>query len=195
VPVLGNPLDDSRAAAQLKVTRALYLFTIGLATVAGASALVTFFLGSFHHLGWFFGTVVLAFICAFVSIERGGQGIKDIYIAGYDRDWKENTGKRKLSIQAIFVMLAALLIAVAALVGHLTAHRNSDPLQAAISAQATATAKLATEVATTTHTNIKLITNDVQTLSVSVRNLESQVIALTVHCRRRHRHESRWRGE
>lgn len=194
MPVLGNPQDDTRVAAQLKVTRALYLFTTALATVAGAGALVTFILGSFHHTGWFLSTVGLAFLCGFASIYFGAQGIRDIYIAGYDRDWKEDTGKTKLSVQALFLMLAALITAASLAVARLTANKNNDPLPAAVSAQATATAKLAAELAGVTHNNVIVTQREVQTLNITVRNLESQITLLTVQCWP-FRHKSAWRDE
>jgi hypothetical protein len=159
-------LTDAKTAGQLKVTRSLALFTGGLATVAAAAAILTFVLGAFHHVGWFLLVLLVAFVCAFISIYQGAQGVRAIYLDGFDHKWEKNTGNTQLNLQAIFLMLAAIFTAASPGVAYGTAKTNSNPLETAISTQATATNRLASDY-------LNLVKNDLQSQQAEIAHLTS----------------------
>ena len=169
---------DARTAAEFKVNRALYLCTAGLAVVAGAGVILTFVLGAFHHVGLFLASLGVAFTFAFISIYTGAQGIRAIYKEGYSKAWSETTGKNLFNLQAIFLMLAALVTAVSPGVAYATAHDNSNPVQAALSAQTKATSRLVASLETLVETNRDATKAEIAQLMTSTGTLNSEIAFL-----------------
>jgi magnesium-transporting ATPase (P-type) len=101
--------EDVRAAAGIQVTICTFVMTAGLAIIAGATALTTYYL-QFRYVETL--TVSLLMIVISVAVAGfvvGGKALQKLSVSGYHGNWRIFDTSHLFDAQALLTLLSVLL--------------------------------------------------------------------------------------
>ncbi len=133
-----SQIDDRREASRLNAGLAIGIITGTATTIAAATALLAFAVGSFQVTAPAILLWIVSFGALFVSAVSGGLGLRDVLRQGWAGDWDRGVGRRSFSRQTVLYLTGVLMLAAATLVSFsgVRLENRGDAAAAALAARA-----------------------------------------------------------
>lgn len=133
-PPTGPPIsesEDRRTAAKMQVTLSTFVLTAGLSIIAAEAALAAFYLDNHPAARWANGSLLIAALFVIIGFIAGGRGINALSEQGYHGSWDIVAVAGCFNCQAIFTLVAALLVITAVAFGQSSSVRVNAVLRCA----------------------------------------------------------------